>query len=154
MSSKLRSGIFTICCLGFAMPVVAQLNSSALRSKYGPPLNRETFHMPAGFDLIVDYDAGNQLCKMKVPALMPTEEKVANSEQMKRRMYDFLADLLPPAMRGKELNRGAFMSGLISMSSVEYEHVTINELQYANQPFSRDNTITVTFKNCETPPLP
>lgn len=152
MSSKLHSGIFAICCLGFAMPVVAQLNSSALRSKYGPSLNRETFHMPEGFDLVVDYDAGNQVCKLEVPALMPTQEKVSNSQEMKRRMYDFLADLVP-AMRGKELRRGAFMSGLSSMSSVEYEHITIHEFQYANQPFGRDNTITVTFKNCETPPL-
>jgi hypothetical protein len=153
MSSKLLSGLLTICCLGFALPAIAQLNSSALRSKYGPPLNRETFHMPAGFDLIVDYDAGNQVCKMKVPALMPTDEQVANAAVMKQRMYEFLADLVPAAMRGKELRRGAFMSGLSSMSSVEYEHVTIHELQYAAQPFARDNTITVTFKNCETPPL-
>jgi hypothetical protein len=153
MSSKLLSGVFAICCLGFAMPVVAQLDSSALRSKYGLPLNRETFHMPAGFDLVVDYDAANQACKMVVPALMPSNAKVGNSEEMKKRMYDFLVDLVPAAMRGKELRRGAFMSGLSSMSSVEYEHITIHEFQYANQPFGRDNTITVTFKNCETPPL-
>src|ERR1700730_13178114 len=89
MSSKLHSGVFAICCLGFAMPVVAQLDSSALRSKYGPPLNRETFHMPAGFDLIVDYDAANQVCKLEVPALMPTTEKVSSADEMKRRMYDF-----------------------------------------------------------------
>ena len=109
--------------------------------------------MPAGFDLIVDYGALNQVCKLEVPAVMPTNEKVSNADEMKRRMYDFLADLVPAAMRGKELGRGAGMSGLISWSSVEYEHVTVNELQYANQPFGRDNTITVTFKNCETRPL-
>ena len=150
MSSKLHSGIFAICCLGFALPAVAQLNSSTLRSKYGPPLNRETFHMPQGFDLVVDYDAANQACKMVVPALMPTDAKVGNSEEMKKRMYDFLADVVPAAMRGKELRRGAFMSGLSSMSSVEYEHVTIHEFQYANQPFDSNNIITVTFNQCET----
>ena len=149
MSSKLHSVVFAFCCLGFALPGVAQLNSSALRSKYGPPLNRETFHMPAGFDLIADYDAANQVCKLKVPALMPTNEQVSNAAAMKRRMYDFLADLVPAAMRGKELNRGAFMSGLISWSSVEYEHVTIIEAQVGD-PFGRDNTITVTFNQCET----
>jgi hypothetical protein len=153
MSSKLHSVVFAICCLGFAMPVVAQLNSSALRSKYGPPLNRETFRMPAGFDLVVDYDATNQVCKLEVPALMPTNAKVSNSEEMKKRMYDFLADLVPAAMRGKELARSMFMSGMISMSSVQYEHVMIGEAQHADQPFARDNTITVTFKNCETPQL-
>jgi len=150
MSSKLHSGIVAIWCLAFALPAAAQLDSSALRSKYGPPLNRETFHMPAGFDLVVDYDAGNQVCKMVVPALMPTNAKVSNSEEMKKRMYDFLADLLPAATRGKELRQMMETRGIISLLSTEYEHVTINELLYANQ---RDNTITVTFKSCETRPL-
>ena len=144
------SVVLAICCLGFALPALPQLNSSGLRSKYGPPLNRETFHMPAGFDLMVDYDAANQVCKLEVPALMPSREEVSNSDAMKKRMYDFLADLVPAAMRGKELARSAFMSGMISILSVQYEHVTINELQYANQLFGRDNTITVTFKACET----
>jgi hypothetical protein len=154
MSSKLHSVMLAICCLGFALPAVAQLDSSALRAKYGVPLNREIFHMPTGFDLIVDYDAGNQVCKLEVPALMPTNAKVSNADDMKRRIYDFLADLVPPAMRGKELRRMAFMSGMISMSSIEYEHITIHEFQYANQPFGKDNTITVTFNQCETRPLP
>jgi hypothetical protein len=35
----------------------------------------------------------------------------------------------------------------ISMSVVEYEHVAINELEHANDPFGSDNTINVTFKN-------
>jgi hypothetical protein len=141
LGSTMHSRIlFAICCLGFVLPAVAQLDSSALRSKYGPPLNRETFRMPAGFDLIVDYDAANQVCKLEVPALMPSHEKVSNADEMKRRMYDFLADLVPNAMRGKEL--GTLMVGIVSF--VEYEHVTIGELQHA---------ITVTFKNCETRPL-
>ncbi len=96
--------------------------------------------MLAGFDLIVDYDAAYQVCKLEVPALMPSHEKVSNSDEMKRRMYDFLADLVPAAIRGKELRRGAFMSGLSSMSSIEYEHITIHEFQYANQPFDSNHT--------------
>ena len=106
--------------------------------------------MPAGFDLVVDYDAGNQVCKLEVPALMPTNAKVSNADDMKRRMYDFLVDLVPTSVRGKELRRGAFMSGMASFSSVEYEHVTIHEFQYANQPFDSNNIITVTFNQCET----
>jgi hypothetical protein len=144
--------VLAICCLGFAIPSVAQLDSSGLRSKYGPPLNRETFHMPAGFDLVVDYDAANQVCKLEVPALMPTREGVSNSLEMKKRMYDFLADLVPAAMRGKELGRFASMMGVISFSSIQYEYVTISELQHADQPFG-NNTITITFKACETRPL-
>jgi hypothetical protein len=152
MSSKLLSGLLTICFLGFALPVVAQLDSSALRSKYGPPLNRETFHMPVGFDLIVDYGAASQVCKLQVPALMPTNEQVGNAAVKKQRMYDFLADLVPAATRGNEVRRLTIMMGAVSISSVEYEHVMISELQSANHP-SDKNTITVSFKNCETPPL-
>lgn len=148
-----RSVVFAICCSGFTLPAVAQLDSSALRAKYGPPSNRETFHMPAGFDLIVDYGTANQVCKLEVPALMPSHEKVSNADEMKRRMYDFLADLVPAAMRGKELGQGIIMLGAISLLSIDYEHVMIGEAQHADQPFARDNTITVTFKNCETRPL-
>ncbi len=152
LGSTMHSRIlFAICCLGFAMPAVAQLDSSALRAKYGAPLNRETFHMPAGFDLIVDYDAANQVCKLDVPALMPSHEKVSNAAAMKQRMYDFLADLVPDSIRGKKQGTLILGVGRISFSSTEYEHVTIIEAQVGD-PFGRDNTIAITFKDCETRP--
>ena len=55
-------------------------------------------------------------------------------------------------MRGKELNQGVMAMGAISTLFVEYEHVTVVELQLENQPFG-NNTITVTFKNgnCQRP---
>jgi hypothetical protein len=146
MSSKLRAAALAICCLGFILPAAAQLDSSALRAKYGSPLNRETFRMPAGFDLIVDYGAGNQVCKLQVPALMPTNEKVQRASEMKQRMYDFLGELVPDTMRGKELRRMMSQMGVMSISWVEYEHVTISELQGTS-----NDTITVTFKNADCP---
>jgi hypothetical protein len=153
MSFKRSFCLFTLLGWACAMPAVAQLDTYSLRAKYGAPLNRETFRMPAGFDLIVDYGSASQVCKIEVPALMPTTENVSNADQMKRRMYDFLADLVPASMRGKELRRMVNVSGMISLSSVEYERVTVHELQYADQPFSSNNAITVTFQNCETRPL-
>ena len=99
--------------LWFLFPVsaVAQLDSAALHAKLGTPLNRETFHMPAGFDLVVDYGANSQVCKLQVPALMPTTESVDNATVMKQRMYHFLAELVPDSMRGKELNRAMILFG-------------------------------------------
>ena len=140
-----------VCCVLLTVPAMGQLDSSVLRAKYGPPLNRETYRMPAGFDVIVNYRTGNQVCKIQVPALMPTKDKVARAAEMKQHMYDFLADLVPASLRGKEVGRYMMMMGLMSMSVVEYEYVTINELEHANQPFGKDNTITVTFKseNCQ-----
>jgi hypothetical protein len=147
MGSQLRLGVFAMCCLGFALPAFAQLDASALRAKFGLPLNRETFHIPAGFDLVVDYGPSNQACKLEVPALMPTNEKVQNSAVMKQRMYDFLADVAPASIRGKELMRGATQMGLATMSWIEYENITIGECQHGDQAFSKDHTITVTFKS-------
>jgi hypothetical protein len=145
MVSKLRLTQLLVCCFSFTLPAAAQLDSAALRMKYGTPLDRETFHMPAGFDLVVDYGSSNQVCKLQVPALMPTTEQVSNSAVMKQRMYDFLGELVPAAMRGKELGRGAWVMGAAaSLTWIEYEHVKVSELQ-VGQPFSLDNTITVTF---------
>jgi hypothetical protein len=71
---------------------------------------------------------------------------------MKQRMYDFLAELVPRSMRGKELGRGNYSMGAMYLLSVEYEHVTIVEPKDANQPFA-NNPITVSFKtnNCILP---
>jgi hypothetical protein len=151
MGSQLRPGVFAMCCLAFALPAMAQLDSYGLRAKFGAPLNRETFHIPAGFDLVVDYGIGNQVCKLEVPALMPTEGKLQNTSVMKQRMYDFLAEAVPASMRGKELRRMAQVSGTISLSSIEYENVTLSELQAGDQ--HDRGTITVRFKNydCQRP---
>jgi len=136
---------FAICCFLFILPAMAQLDSFALRARFGPPLNRETFHMPAGFDLVVDYGPTNEACRLQVPALMPTNEKVSNTVDMKKRMYDFLAELVPAQMRGLELLRMSQSMGAVSIESIEYEFVTVVETRNANHPFG--DTITVTFKN-------
>ena len=95
-----------VLCFSFTLSAVAQLDSAALHAKFGMPLNRETFHMSAGFDLVVDYGANSQVCKLQVPALMPSTERVANGTVMKQRMYHFLSELVPDSIRGKELTRG------------------------------------------------
>ena len=131
--------------LSFAVSAFAQLDSASLHAKFGTPLNRETFHMPAGFDLVVDYGANSQVCKLQVPALMPSTEKiVANATMMKQRMYDFLSELVPDSIRGKELTRGIEAMGANSKIFIEYENVMVRELDFG--PFNHDNTITITFK--------
>jgi len=151
MQSRLRLALFALCCL----PAFAQLDSSTLHAKLGQSLNQETFHMPAGFDLIVDYGIGTTLvCKLEVPALMPHETaKAWNITVQKQRMYDFLADLVPDSMRGKQTGGITEVFSLTSLSTVEYENVTITETQTGNQAESKDNTITIRFKKvgCQTP---
>jgi hypothetical protein len=43
-------------------------------------------------------------------------------------------------MRGKETGRHVLVAGGSSLSTVEYEHVAINETEYANQPFDSNTT--------------
>jgi hypothetical protein len=160
MRSKLNC---LLCFLALALPAYAQLDSDQLRVKFGAPLDRETFHIPAGFDLVVDYGVGHQVCKLQVPALMPTgagpytnfgnypynpdANKVQNTDEMKQKMYAFLAELVPDAMRGKEMgSQGGMTSAFSAISAVIYAHVTITYSQSSN-------TITVQFKNaaCQQP---
>ena len=140
-----------VLCFSSTITALAQLDSAALHAKFGIPLHRETFHVPKGFDLVVDYGANDQVCKLQVPALMPTTESVANAMVMKQQMYDFLSELVPDSIRGKELNRGTISMGAFSMIFIEYENATINELE-VGEPFSHDNKITITFKRdvCKT----
>jgi len=98
------------------MPALAQLDSTALRAKFGAPLNRETFHVRTGLDITVDYGANQQVCSIEIPVL-PTQNDTDR----------FLADLVPGSMRGKELSRMAEQVGLPWISIIEYERVTISE---------------------------
>ena len=144
MRAKRHLARLLVLCLSFALSAAAQLDSAALHAKFGIPLNRETFHMPAGFDLVVDYGANSQVCKLQVPALMPTTESVENATVMKQRMYDFLSELVPDSIRGKELKRGTIFFGSNSRIFIEYENVMLMESDFG--PFNHDNTITITFK--------
>lgn len=89
----------------------------------------DIFRVQPGFDLVVDYGAGNQVCKLQVPALMPADAaKVQNSDDMKQKMHAFFAELVPDSMRGKELRRLMSQTGAFSgVGFDEYEHVTFVE---------------------------
>jgi len=90
---------------------------------------------------------------LSVPALMPANEEITSTREMRNRMREFLADLVPASVRGRELGQRIEAMGAISLLSVEYEHVVIDELRYQNQPFGKDNRVTVTFKkdSCRRP---
>jgi hypothetical protein len=118
-------------CLLLALPALAQLDSAALRAKFGQPLNRETFRVRAGLDIVVDYGANQQVCAIEILAL-PAQNDT----------NEFLAELVPDSMRGKELQRMAGQQGLAWTSFVEYEHVTISETGHGDTR----NATTVRFK--------
>ena len=141
MSQKSVWGLFVLC-LFCALPAAAQLDSYTLLAKFGAPLNRETFHIPQGFDLTVDYGAGNQICKLTVPADPPTSTNASGAFNGRQQMRDFIVDLVPASISGKELRRMMAQFGIVSMSITEYEHVTITESDHA-----QGDTITVSFND-------
>lgn len=127
-----------------AMPASAQLDASKLRAKYGSPLHRETFHLPRGFDLVVDYGPDNQVCKLEVPVEMPAPPQ-ASFWNPRQDMQRFLIDLVPNWMRGKEVSHSMFVAGAFFQSYVLYERVSI--IESGRGPGDSQNMITVQFKN-------
>jgi hypothetical protein len=75
--------------LVFAASGFAQIDKSTLTAKYGPALNRETFMVRPGVELIANYGPPYQVCSMELPGTMPK----AQSDQI-------LDELVPTAMRG------------------------------------------------------
>lgn len=59
-----------ILCVSIASLAFAQIDESALRSKYGAPLDRETFAVRPGIEMVVDYGPSKQVCKLQLPSGM------------------------------------------------------------------------------------
>ena len=138
---------------GFALSAFAQIDgarfASDLRNKYGPPLARATFVVRPGFEMVVDYAANGHVCRIQLPPIAEGREPGVKTAQA---VDDFLAELVPMNMRGKELLRMMEAVGLPSMSRVEYQNVTISELRQGE----RREAVTVAFRNeeCSKPAVP
>lgn len=144
-----KSALCVLACVGraFAQFDGAQF-ATGLRAKYGPPLARETFTAKPGLEMVVDYAANGHVCRIQLPPLGPSSRQPG--VESTQAVDEFLAELLPLPMRGKELRRMMMQMGLLSLSMVEYENVTITELLSG----STRTGITVTFKNEMCPALP
>jgi hypothetical protein len=113
--------------------------ASDLRAKYGPPLARQTYVAPSG-EMVVDYAVNGNVCKIHLPSMAPEKERPG--VESSKAMDDFILDLVPLAVRGKEVNRLHTFAAAISASLVEYENVTVSEVFSAG----RRTGVTVTFK--------
>jgi hypothetical protein len=60
MSAKL-----SLFALAIASTAFAEIDSYGLRAKYGMPLNRETYDVPAGGRIVVDYGPTAQACRIE-----------------------------------------------------------------------------------------
>ena len=139
MNAKLSLGL--LAALAFAQ-VGGSGFANDLRAKYGPPLARETFVVRPDFEMVVDYAANGRVCRIQLPPVAPGQEPGVKTQQA---VDDFLLELVPLSMRGKEVGRLLEAVGLPSISEVLYENVIISE----SMQDQRRTGMTVTFRNEE-----
>ena len=129
-----------------ALSASAQIDATKfaadLRAKYGPPLAREVFAVPPGIEMAVDYAANGHICRIQLPPVAPGRHSAVKTAQG---VDEFLVELIPPAMRGKELGRTMMAVGAPSASMIAYENVAIVRSFHAGVP----SGITVTFPHEE-----
>jgi hypothetical protein len=131
----LRLLTFVIGCALFAS---AQIDGIGLRQKYGVPLARETFTVMTGVEIVVDYAVSGHVCRIQLPPVGPSRDPRVSTPQA---IDEFISELVPLTVRGKEVNRMVFMSGPNNVSMIKYENVTISEVLQEQ----RRTGVTVTF---------
>jgi hypothetical protein len=122
----MKLSISIILSLAAVSSAHAQIDAFSLRSKYGLPLDRETFTVRPGINIRVDYGPAKQACTIVLPSGMTVREPspdIITREQMK----DVLDEVVPNSVRGKEIKRGVIGSGILKVVYTEYEHVTVDE---------------------------
>jgi hypothetical protein len=124
MTAGSTSHIPVIFCLGFAAALFGQIDSYQLRAKYGPPLDRETFTISPGYQIVVDYGPDHQASRLELPPAAPSLDQPGVITQ--KRVDDILLELVPMSMRGKEIRSMLQSFCVLSIKSTEYEHVIIS----------------------------
>jgi hypothetical protein len=132
--------------LAFASALFGQIDSYQLRASYGPPLDRETFTISPGYQIVVDYGPDQQV-RLELPPYAPSLEQPGVITV--KRVDDILLELVPMSMRGKEVESGLNFMGRVSQRTTEYEHVIISEPQDPDAA-GRRTGVTVVFKSSAT----
>jgi hypothetical protein len=82
-----------------------------LRSKYGSPLDRETFTVRPEIEIRVDYGPAKQACTILLPSGMSVAGKPSPDVITKEQMKDILDEVIPYSAKGKEIKRGVIGAG-------------------------------------------
>jgi len=93
-----------------------------------------------GTEVIVHFAANNHVCRIELPPMGPTVDPGITSTQA---VDDLVAELVPSSVRGKELRRFWQAFGLPSVSTVEFENVSISEF-FQGQERTK---VTIAFTN-------
>src|SRR5450432_3558175 len=94
-----------------ASSAFAQVDAYRLRSKYGQPLDRETFTVRPGIELVVDYGPSKQACRIQLPSGKKIVGTVPDGAITKHQIDEVLDEVVPQSIRGKELGKGMTGTG-------------------------------------------
>jgi TonB family protein len=142
-NSAVRISLF----VGFGLSAFGQLDAYKLRDKYGAPLDRETFTVRPGIEMVVDYGPGKQVCRIQFPSGTQDGGAASDRAVTRQRLEEILDEVVPPSIRGKELALSMEAFGVPTMSFSEYQRVSIVEANNGDVA----NGITVTFKDAACP---
>jgi hypothetical protein len=134
-------------CFFTASPAIAQVDAYLLHAKYGLALDRETFQVRPGIEMVVDYGPSRQACRIQLPSGMNFAGAVPPGSVSKKQIDEVIDEVVPPSTRGKLLDRMMQAMGAFSMSLRIYENVTIAETRNGDIRTG----ITVTFKDDACP---
>jgi hypothetical protein len=143
----MKLALFALLTLIATSSVIAQVNASSLRARYGAPLERETFEVRPGIELLVDYGPNRQACRMQLPSGAQYAGPAPAGAITRQQIDEVVEELVPLSTRGKEGNRMQMSMGMNTLSVVEYEHVRISELTAGG----RGEGIIITFKDPACP---
>jgi hypothetical protein len=146
----MKFAVSFIVCLGAASSACAQIDASALRSKFGAPLDRETFTVRPKIEMVVDYGPNKLVYKLQLPAGIKFLGTIPPDFVTKQQVDEVLEEVVPSESRGKELGRMSTfpVKGAPVLTVTLYEHVTISELSKNELTGGR---ITVAFKDAACP---
>jgi hypothetical protein len=144
MTRKRSFGLVVLVSLTLASTLTAQFDATQfaknLRAKYALTIATGPFTTEAtpGIDMTVVFAANDQVCRIR---LQPNQAGRTRRVMAGRSVDRFIDQLVPPAIRGKGLQRFSEAIGLPSKSTIQYENVTISEFFQGQER----TEVTVTF---------
>jgi hypothetical protein len=112
------------------------MTAEMLRAKYGPPQGGK-FTISPGFEIVVEYAPDGLVRRIELPGTAPD----ATGASSPQRVDEFLLELVPMSMRGKEISWGQKRNPYYTKHTL-YEHVMIIE---AEDPWVLDQRRSLTL---------
>jgi hypothetical protein len=146
------------CLLVATGSVVLTQSSSEFHSLYGEP-DVERFTARPGISLAVEYGSDHLACQPLIELAQPLIHQEEQAQFMSsERVSEVLEEVVPVAMRGKEISAMIDVSGCNKVHITDFENVFIMRSRHICDPSSQDQDMrtAITFKRdtCPKPRTP